>query len=281
MTLPLYFIHGCRSGSTLLCNLLAQNPANHVTPTNDLAGLIGNVQGQWTGCDNFKAQGIEKLTPRIRMLLRGMIHGFYAWEFPAGKAVFDKSRDWINKIELMEDILEQRVTVVLCVRDIRDVVASLEKLFRENQISKPARNAQQQLGGQTIKDRCTQYLAKDAMLGQTICAINDCFEKGLSDRLIVVPYHALVADPVGTVSRIHVDCGLPDFQCDPSVVEYKTVENDEVHGRPFHAIRPEVDSEAIGRWKQYLPEEVANWLDSEYRSIQELAHGNYRNCSHG
>ena len=279
MSIPITFLHTCRSGGTLLQALLSQNPLLHCTATNDLANLIEGVQNQWTQCEGFKAQGLEKLVPRIRRLMLGMVDGFYHDELNAGRHVVDKSRNWLNKIELIEEIFEQRVQIILPIRDIRDVVASLEQLFRKNQISRPARNGDQKINGQTIKDRCKQYLGMDAMLGQSISAIKDCFEKGLDDRLIIVPYHELVSNPVGIVARIHADIGLPPFVCDPTNVAVKEPENDEVHGRDFHTIRPSVDDSAIGRWRGILTEEISEWLVEEYVSINDLAHGTYRSST--
>jgi len=47
----IYFINGMpRSGSTLLCNILAQNPEFHVTPTSGLSELVRG------GAILFKAQ---------------------------------------------------------------------------------------------------------------------------------------------------------------------------------------------------------------------------------
>ena len=225
--------------------------------------------------DGFRAQGLESLVPRMRGLLRGAIHGFYEDEFGDGRSVVDKSRDWIRNIELMEEVLEKPFRIILCIRDVRDAVASLEKLFRENCITRPSRNVEQQLTGQTIMDRCKQYLANDAMLGMTINAIKDCFEKGLNDRLLIVPYHCLVDDPVGTVNKIHEDFGLGSFFCDPSNLKNASKEDDQVHGRKFHELRPQIDHSAVGRWRQYLTVEVAEWLNSEYDSIQNLAHGDH------
>lgn len=276
--LPIVFLHGCRSGSTLAQTLLSQNPLNHCTATNDLSLLVAGVQSQWTGHDGFRSQGLENLVPRMRRVLRGMIEGFYADEFNAGKTIFDKSRDWLRQIELVEEVLEQRAKIILCIRDIRDTVASLELLFRKNQITRPSRSIEQQINGQTIEDRCKQYLAKDAMLGMSLCAIKDCFEKGLDDRLIIAPYHCLVENPIETINRIHEDCGMGSFLCNPDHVEKKIKENDEVHGRPFHVVRDKVDSTAIGRWQGVIPQDVADWLNTEYPSIQGLAHGEYRSC---
>ena len=44
-----------RSGSTLLLNLLAQNPAVRVTPTNGLAELLLTVRDAWTEKVEFRS----------------------------------------------------------------------------------------------------------------------------------------------------------------------------------------------------------------------------------
>jgi sulfotransferase len=269
-----------RSGSTLLCALLSQSPANHVSPTNDLSELIAGTRNQWTGCEGFRSQGIEKVAPRIRSTLKAMIAGFYRPEYAAGKVVFDKSRSWLGMLPLLEDILERRVQVVVTVRDLRDVVASLEKLFHTNPLTRPARSPQQQVNGMTVEQRCRQYLAPDAMTGIAIHRIKNAFETGYGDRLIIVPYTELVLNPKLTIARLHQDLGLPPFVCDPDHVEHPDPEQDmQVHGLPLHALRPEVDTLALERWRGVIPEETAAWIDTEFTGIQELARGGYRNIA--
>ena len=65
--LPIFFVAGLpRSGSTLLMNLLGQNPQNHVTPTNGLIDLIIRIRNTWAQNDTFKSQGLWKVVqPRI------------------------------------------------------------------------------------------------------------------------------------------------------------------------------------------------------------------------
>lgn len=45
-----------RSGSTLLQNILGQNPDFYVTPTSGLLELIFGVRHNFTNCAEFKAQ---------------------------------------------------------------------------------------------------------------------------------------------------------------------------------------------------------------------------------
>ena len=56
-----------RSGSTLLMNLLGQNPAIHVTPTSGLVDLVAGVARQWRRNLWLQAEGLE-VRPYIEQL---------------------------------------------------------------------------------------------------------------------------------------------------------------------------------------------------------------------
>jgi sulfotransferase len=274
----IHFISGFpRSGSTLLCGLLAQNPANHVTATNDLVDLMASVRNQWTNCEGFIAQGIDSLKPRIRSLLRGMLDGFYAQEFAADKTVFDKSRGWIGFIDLLENVLERKVKVIVTVRDIPSICASLEKLHFDNALSAPSRSPQQQIKGSHARGRCEQYLSEDAMTGMFINRWRNALERGWGDRMIVVPYKELIADPVGIVRRIHIDCGLEPFVCNPLKVEKAAPEDDNVRKLPFHTLRESVDATAMNRGQDVLPPDVREWLTEDFPIVNRFATGAYTN----
>lgn len=273
MTSRLYFIAGApRSGSTLLSNLLAQNPVNHVSPSNSLIEDIVGVASGWTQREGYRARGIERVAPRIRGMLQGMLNGFYP-ELSDGKAVFDKSRGWLGQIRLLEDILERQVQLLVTVRDIKGICASFEKLFHENQLTRPPRSDDQRINGATTFGRCQQYLAADATLGMWCNWLKDVYETGLSDRLILIPYAKLIANPRGVVALIHQSLGLPEFVCDPDNIQNKTPEDDvQVYGLPYHTLRPAVDQSAIGRGNS-LPPDAAAWIDDNFPTINQLAAG--------
>lgn len=269
----LFFSSGMpRSGSTLLSNLLAQNPKNHVTPTNGLVEHIVGFANSWTENEAFRAQGIEKLIEPIRCSLRGMIKGFYE-DVPIGVSVFDKSRGWLAQIPLLEDILERRVQLVVTIRDVKDVCASFENIFQQNQLTRPPRSAEQRINCATSLMRCQSYLRADATLGMWCNWLKDVYETGLSDRIILIPYGKLVANPIGVVALVHQALGLPEFICDPTNVENKTPEEDiQVYGLPYHSLRPQVDSSAINRGAS-LPQDACQWIDENFPSINALAAG--------
>lgn len=268
-----------RSGSTLLQNLLAQSPSNHCTPTSDLIELLVQARNSYGNFDAFKAQGKMQVTPRIRKMLKGMLEGYYA--DCQDKTVYEKSRGWIAYIELLEEILERPVKVIVCIRDIREVVASFERLHRTNQLTKADAPHPQYFECQSIEGRARCLLSQDAVVGLSLVRLRDAINRGLRDRLVIVPYSQLVADPVATVMQVSMAVGSTPFLCDPSNVEQRTHEDDSVHGMKLHDVRTVVSREGSTDWRDYLPEALGDYLHEQYPLIQELAGVNdYENSLH-
>ena len=48
-----------RAGSTLLQNIIGQNPDFYVTPTSGVLELLYGARNHYTACDEFKAQDSE------------------------------------------------------------------------------------------------------------------------------------------------------------------------------------------------------------------------------
>ena len=258
-----------RSGSTLLQNMLAQNPANHCTPTSDLIELIVQARNGYGAFDAFKAQGAMQVAERIRTMLKGMLQGYYA--DCDSRTVFEKSRGWIAYIELLEEILKRPVKVIVCVRDIREVVASFERLHRTNQLTKNDAPHPQYFECQSIEGRARCLLSQESVVGLFMVRLRDAIDRGLRDRLVFVRYRDMVDEPVATVMQVSMAVGAKPFLCDPNSVEQRTHEDDSVHGMRLHDVRRVVSREGSTDWREYLPERLGDYLHEQYPLIQELA----------
>ena len=270
--IPLFFVSGLpRSGSTLLMNLLGQNPNFHVTPTNDLLELVLGIRNTWTNMISFKAQGTKTVLPRILGSMRGTMSGFFEEELDAGKIVFDKSRGWMAYIELIEEILGRPIKIIVTVRDIKAIVASFEKLHRKNQMTKPSSSGNVFYDLQTVEGRARQLLNVQSVAGLTITRLRDVFDRGLADRLIIVPYHQLTTNTDVVMKGLHNELGLEPFDYNPNQVEQVTHEDDSVHGMELHKIRNEIKPFAPD-WNEVLTPQVCDWIDREYADINKLAY---------
>lgn len=269
---PIHFVSGLpRSGTTLLMNLLGQNPNHHVTPTSGLIHLMLAVQRKWTRCQEFRAQGLAEAKPFVRGALRGLLTGFFAEPLAEGKTVFDKSRGWIQHVELVERILGRPVKVITMIRDIRSVAASWEKVYRRRGIEHNLPREKEGEEVTTVLSRTNKILLPTKVTGRSISRVRDALQR-CPDRLLLVPYERLTEAPQQTMARIHDALGLPPFRYDPEHVEQVTHEDDNYLGADLHTIHSRV--EAIEQpWQGILPAELAKRIAAEYDDLNRLAAG--------
>jgi len=263
-----------RSGSTLLMNLLAQNPRHHVTPTNGLINLMTMVRDNWAQVESFQSQGLEQVQPRVAASLRAMTYGFYERELASGRVVFDKSRGWLQHIELLEEVYQRPVRVICPVRDLRAVAASFEKLHRANPMGRRGYLGPAYVAAQTIDGRARVVLSPGGVAGLPVNAIRDAMSRGVSDRVVVVRYQELVSKPQESLDNLHELLGLPGFKYDPDHVKQVTVEDDLLlgWGPDLHTIRPRVEPPVEAPWRGVLPESTVSWINQDFSDIQGLVY---------
>lgn len=233
----LHFVSGLpRSGSTLLCNVLAQNPRFHASGTSGLLDLLIGVRNHWQMIPELNAAPDETAK---RSVLAAMLGSFHYTERPV---VFDKSRGWTSEIELLEHLLGRHVKVLVPVRDIRDVLASFEKLWRRNVLNRNTLDAASYLQCQTVEGRCQHWLRHDYPLGVAYGRIRDVLHRGLGNRLHFVHFERFTAQPMAELAAIYKFLGEPHFAHDVNHVEQVTRENDAVYGMgELHGIRSRIE----------------------------------------
>ncbi len=254
-----YFISGLpRSGSTLLANILAQNPKFHATGTNGILDVMFQVRNTWN--EHIEFQASPNYAAELRVL-RGILDSFFAdVEKPV---VFDKSRGWLSELEMLEAVLGRRVKVLVPVRDLRAVVSSFEKLWRKNapynQLGQARSNY---FRFQTVQGRVALFLRSDQPIGLAYNRIVDALNRGFADRLFFVDFDDLTRDPQRTMKQIYEFLEEPYFDHDFNTVEQVTSERDEVHGlQDLHKIRSRV-APVEPDWQKVIGQ--------EFRSLENL-----------
>lgn len=235
----LYFISGMpRSGSTLLANILAQNPKFHTTPTSGCLDVIFGVRNSWDSLVEHKASPCEKSKIQV---MKGILQSYY--EHIERPVIFDKGRGWIAHIEMLENILGEKAKILCPVRDLRDILSSFEKIWRR--VGKNTQMSQEKnfyFNFQTIPGRAQIWMREDQPVGLAFNRIFDVLNRGLRDRLHFVHFERLAGRPRETMAEIYEFLGEQYFEHDFNNVEQYTKENDEVHGIvDLHKINPKVE----------------------------------------
>lgn len=237
-TKKFYFIAGLpRSGSTLLANILAQNPRFHTTSTSGVMDVMFGVRNNWDKLIEFQANPNEEAKLRV---LRGILHNFY--EDVKQPIVFDKCRGWLSLIEMGERVLGEKMKILVPVRDMRDVLASFEKLWREtSKLSQVPQESANYFQFQTVEGRCSVWLSGDQPVGLAYNRVRDAVARGYRDRMHFIDFDRLTADPEREMKAIYSFLGEEEFEHNFNHVEQVTWEDDSVHGfKNLHAIRSKV-----------------------------------------
>lgn len=251
----IYFISGLpRSGSTLLANILAQNPRFHATSTSGVLDLISSIRNSWDNILEFKASPNDDAKKRVMI---GALHNYYAdIEKPV---IFDKSRGWLAWIEFLEEALGEKVKIIVPVRDLRDILASFEKLYRKNYLRENTLDKNLYLQCQTVEGRCDMWLAFNNPLGIAYNRVKGAMQRGFRDRLHFVHFEKLTSDPHTELKKIYDFLGEKEFVHDFEHVRQMTWENDAVWGLgKLHDIKPKVEP-VPSQWREILGDFAENF----------------------
>ena len=232
MSKTIHMISGLpRSGSTLLCNILAQNPEMHSTPTSachEALFVLRNAWGEWV-----EHKAAKSLANNLQPVLNATINAYHNTDRPV---VIDKGRGWLSLIELAEFALDRKVKIIVPVRGIPQILSSFEKLHRKTQ----AKDQGNYFQAQTIQGRAEHLLGAEQVLGLAYNRLKDAMMRGLGDRLCLVEFDDLTHNPKETLEDIYKFLELPNFEHDFTSVEQYTNEDDSVHGMDLHTIRKDV-----------------------------------------
>ncbi|MFA6430521.1 MAG: sulfotransferase [Candidatus Paceibacterota bacterium] len=252
-----FFLSGLpRSGSTLLCNVLSQNPDFYVTPTSSIIGLMRNTKNMWSQMPSIKASDhIDDKVSSIR-IMRGMFEGYFS--NTDKKYCVDKSRGWCGNIEMAEEILGHPVKLLVTVRDIREVLASFESLWRKNT---GHRAIPQEMGNpdkfNTIEGRLEVFMDSKEVVGSAYNQMRDAVHKGYAKQMLFVDFESFTHSPEKVMNKIYDFLEIPRYKHDFNNVKQVVFEKDEYHGfDDLHTIRA-VITPVLPKWPILIGEAAA------------------------
>jgi len=238
MTKNIHFIAGLpRSGSTLLCNILNQNPKFWATPTDGVLEILLSIRNQFDNVTAFKAAP----NPAGKEAILKAILPAYASTF-GKETVFLKNRGWPAYVEMLEFTLGRKVKIICTVRNIVDIIASFEKLYRKHaHIWQFPQEKSSLFKWQTVEDRSNLWMSNDQPIGISYNRIRDIATRGYGDRIHFVDFDNLTRYPEAELIKIYRFIHEEQFDHDFNNVKQTTFEDDTEHGIPdLHVIRGKV-----------------------------------------
>ena len=233
----IYYVSGLpRSGSTLLMNLMAQNPNVFCTPTSGLNQLMNNIKTSWGNIIEHRSDKNAGSDDNLKRILNNTLHSYHNTDKPF---VIDKCRGWGFSIEMLEAITNNATKIIAPVRDMKEVLASFESLYRKGSYKFNPQGPMPQC--LTIEGRMLHWASLDGEVGSAYSILKDAFLRGLGDRFLMVDYDYLTHNPKITMDVIWDFLNIPRCEHNFKNIVNQTPEDDDVYNYvDLHKIKSEI-----------------------------------------
>jgi sulfotransferase len=159
----------------------------------------------------FKAQDRNRMRPAFAGFCKRGLEGFY--EGLTDKPVcVDKNRTWFHYYDWLNTFYPSP-KILICIRDLRAVLSSMEKLFRKNRDLEDPADIADTLGMVSITNRITQWLNGNPV-GVAALRLLEAIETGRIRHFHVIRFEDLTSRPGETVRKLYDYLEEPWFEHD-------------------------------------------------------------------
>ena len=251
-----------RSGSTLLCQLLAQHPDVYSTGhSSPLVSVLENVRSTMSSNDFSLAQldvDFDLAYNRIENVLKSVLSGWFAETDK--EHVVDKNRGWLRMAEMLND-LHGDWKILVCIRDLTQIYGSIEAQHAKTRYL----NFADGTDAHGAMARADKLFGNGGVVGgplSFIRDIQDIRDPAIHDRIQYVPFEYLTQNPKEAVEEMFNWIGLPKAKVNPNKLTTRPHESDSYYRFKYrHETRTSIS--APGR--HTIPPRVEEGLRKNYK----------------
>lgn len=256
-----------RAGSELMQVILHQNPQIYGSATSPLMEYQYGMRAN-TGLSEVKSQPKDLMDKAFISSCRGVAEGYYS-ALTDRPVVCDKNRGWATNYHWLSR-WSPAPKIIVMVRDLRGILASLERIYRKNAHTSECAQLPTQLDRRLAHwlDMNMQTVPNNPSIGSTplglaLNRIHGYSMDGTSDHLLFVKYEDLCQDPAATMSRVYAYLGMEEFQHDFDHIQKEVVEDCSFFGVfGDHNVSPKI--KPAQKWHDVLPESLSDLVRKEY-----------------
>lgn len=261
----IHFVSGLpRSCSTLLCNILAQNPKVHSTSSSPLHE-IGYVARNVFKTDEAKSMQPFDVENMYLDYIRGGIQSAFD-SLTDRPIVIDKNRSWVGHLDQLYKIFPE-AKILVPVRDVRGILCSMEKKFRKHPSPINGPEGQNPQTWTTVEKRVQAWL-NSPPVGIAIERLYEAVSR-FKNKLHFVHAEDLTSEPEKTMKKVWQYLEEEPFKHDFNNVEQYTTEHE--LGWPYgdHKIRNKVEP-LEKDWNKVLGKEFSEKINESFKWINSL-----------
>jgi sulfotransferase len=255
-----------RSGSTLLQNIMGQNPLFYVTPTSGVLELVFGARANYTHSPEFKAQDAEHMQMAFRGFCRDGIFGFYN-SITEKPYVVDKSRGWGYYRDFL-DFFYPNPKILCMIRDPRAIFSSMEKNYRKNPDKASMMTNDSEMRNITTEQRIDTW-ANSQPIGLAFQRLQQIIREGKDKNMLFIKFENLTSRPSDEMKKVYSYLELEYYDHDFNNIEQITKEDDEVYGVfGDHKIKSSIQ-QIKPDYNEVLGVNASKWIRNNYAWFYE------------
>lgn len=205
----------------------------------------------------------EETQDKMRRSLKAFME---AWCYKIGKdVVFDKSRGWNHNALLLNDLYPDSKMIVM-VRDLRNIYASVEKQHKKTPFLDDARNFRQK----SLWERANTMLSPDGLIGNCIVGVEDLIRRK-PKGLIFVQFETFSQNPQMVMDKIYSEIGEAPFKHDFEHIENTANDADGHYLYKFpHSGSGKVTPTDPNEWKKFMTPDLAERIMARFKDYNQF-----------
>ena len=249
-----------RSGSTLLCQLLAHHPdlycLGHSSP---LCRALVGLRHSLSDDDFLKSQldvDFELGYERLGQAFRGFMAGWFAETHKPW--VVDKNRGWLHHIEMLHYLVPD-FRILVCVRELGQVYGSIEAQHQKTILL----DFPDHLASLSRYARADKLIAEQGVIGSALGSIESLkdIEGQLQQQVYYVIFEHLMQEPIAVMQGIFEWLKISPIVIDLSNLHVKSHESDSYYRFKYlHRTHRQIQPPIIHR----IPERIQHKIQQNF-----------------
>ena len=257
-----------RSMSTLMQCILNQNPQIAATPTDPVLEYLYGARMNYTNTPEVKAIDKDLALTTWRGFCWGGLDG-YAKAYTDKPNLCIKTRGGTIHYNWFKSFMPYEPKMICMVRNLKSIIASMEKLYRNNQENHQAIQNHVQMKGTTTAKRVDEWIGSPPV-GMALERLQQTILEGINKKVLYVRAEDLTIYPQREMDRIYKYLELDSYKHDFDNVEQTIKEDDSVYGLSdnLHTIRKKVQP-LTPDYDEVLGKQVCDWIDQRFAWYQQ------------
>lgn len=231
-----------RAMTTLMANTIANNPRIGGGETSPMLEYVYAARANYSNTPEVKSALTDDLMHQSFLnFCRQGLQG-YAEAITDKEIYLDKSRGWIHYAPFLWE-LYPNAKIIVMVRDIRSILSSFEKKWRDNPSIIDNRDNPAQQNFITIDQRVNHWL-NDPPLGIALKRLFNAVQTKSIKNMCVIRAEEFCKKPKEVMQKVYDFIEEPYFELDYSNIQQVTIENDRISDFGIygdHKIRPSIE----------------------------------------